>query len=90
MEIFRTASAHNFRVVVDNRSRERTDCAIADNAMIHLDDWRDLRACATEEDLVGNIEFRAVDGAFAGRAAVFAERDLHDGVAGDAQEDIVC
>ncbi len=60
----------------------------ANGAVIDLDYRSDLRACAAENDLVGSIQFGAVNLAFAGNQAQFTPGQLDDCGAGNAQENI--
>ncbi len=54
-------ATHDLGVNTLNLACHRANLAGPNRAMVYLDDGGDLRAGAGEEDLVGGVEFRAID-----------------------------
>lgn len=66
--VFWAATSHDIKIDTLDFGTDWPDLAVADGAVVDLSDGRDLRACATEEDFFGAVEFSAVNAALAGDA----------------------
>src|ERR1035437_9015169 len=68
--------------------RNRSNVARANRPVVHRCDRRNLRACAAQEDFVGDVELSPVDLAFLDRDLEVLG-DFEDASARDAFEDVV-
>src|SRR6266446_503895 len=86
--IFGTTTTHHIEVDLLDRASNRANRAIANWAMIHTDDGSNLCTGATQENLVGSIQFRAVYLPFASNIAKLAPRQFHHRITRNAQQNV--
>src|SRR5438067_324571 len=86
--ILRSLPAHDIEVQILQLLGDWSNLPGSNRAMINTHNWRNLDTCSAEEDLISNIELCAVYFAFAGDAIELAACQLHDGVAGDTEQNV--
>src|SRR5712692_1997913 len=82
-------ASHYLEVELLQGAADWSDFAVTDGAMIDHHDGRELRPCAAQEYLVRDVEFGAVDLAFARNAPKLAMGQFHHGFARDTEQDIL-
>ena len=83
-------AAHRVEVERRELARDGADLAVADLAVVDLDDRRDLRAGAAQEDLVGGVQLASGRCCAATVSMPSSSRASSiSAVAGDALEDVV-
>src|SRR5260370_33981766 len=87
--VLRNTASHYLEVELLQCAADWSDFAITDGAAIDHHDGRELRSCAAQEYVVRDIEFGAVDLAFACNAPKLAMGQLHHGFALGTEQDIL-
>src|SRR5713226_988963 len=82
-------ASHDLEVELLQCAADWSDFAITDGAVIDHHDGRELRSCAAQEYFVRDVEFGAVDLAFARNAPKLAMGQFHHGFARDTEQDIL-
>src|SRR5579883_1681812 len=82
-------AVRNLMVEILNGLRYRTNLPVTHRSFINFNDRSDFRSCAAEKHLVGGIQLGAIDFAPSRLDAQLLSGNLHNGMEGDALEDVV-